>query len=281
MTVQQSSSPNFADQIAQQQHAPVNFEKRSEFDSRHNVWRFAFQGNASEYFKIWIVNILLTIVTFSLYSPWAKVRRLKYFYGNSYLNRHKFEFTGDPWRIFIGRIIGLVIYGIFVAVTNFSPKYYLLVFIPFMLFIPWVIRSSLRFNARNSKYGNTRFQFVGNLKTAYAILIGGWILTVFSAGLLYPLVLYWYKRYQLDNLYVGQMPFRIHSSIGDFYKAIILPLILAIIFIGFMVSGIVGIIAGYKDGNTEESAYLAVVFFLGIYFFLFMALTPLDLLRKF
>ncbi len=44
---------------------------------------FKFHGNASEYFGIWIVNILLTIITLSLYAPWAKVRRLRYFYGNT------------------------------------------------------------------------------------------------------------------------------------------------------------------------------------------------------
>ncbi|MFT6387486.1 MAG: hypothetical protein ACJAUP_000857 [Cellvibrionaceae bacterium] len=40
-----------------------------------------FEGKGFEYFKIWMVNILLTIVTLGLYYPWAKVRHLRYFYG--------------------------------------------------------------------------------------------------------------------------------------------------------------------------------------------------------
>ena len=39
-----------------------------------------FTGNAGEYFKIWIVNIALTVVTLGVYSAWAKVRKLRYFY---------------------------------------------------------------------------------------------------------------------------------------------------------------------------------------------------------
>jgi hypothetical protein len=39
-----------------------------------------FTGTAGEYFGIWIVNILLTIVTVGFYSAWAKVRRKRYFY---------------------------------------------------------------------------------------------------------------------------------------------------------------------------------------------------------
>ena len=33
------------------------------------VWAdFQFEGSATEYFKIWIVNVLLTIVTLGIYS---------------------------------------------------------------------------------------------------------------------------------------------------------------------------------------------------------------------
>src|SRR3954471_6399831 len=46
---------------------------------------FIFSGKGGEYFKIWIVNILLSIVTLGIYSAWAKVRNKQYFYGNTQL----------------------------------------------------------------------------------------------------------------------------------------------------------------------------------------------------
>lgn len=33
-----------------------------------------FSGKGAEYFRIWIVNLLLTIVTVGLFIPWATVR---------------------------------------------------------------------------------------------------------------------------------------------------------------------------------------------------------------
>ena len=39
----------------------------------------SFNGSGMEYFKIWIVNVLLTIITLGLYHPWAKVRNHRYF----------------------------------------------------------------------------------------------------------------------------------------------------------------------------------------------------------
>lgn len=47
--------------------------------------RVRFCGSGSEYFRIWIVNLLLTIVTLGIYSAWAKVRTLQYFYRNTQL----------------------------------------------------------------------------------------------------------------------------------------------------------------------------------------------------
>jgi hypothetical protein len=42
-----------------------------------------FTGSGSEYFRIWIVNSLLLVLTLGLYMPWARVRKLRYVYGNT------------------------------------------------------------------------------------------------------------------------------------------------------------------------------------------------------
>ncbi len=67
-----------------------------------------FTGSGAEYFGIWIVNLLLTIVTLGIYSAWAKVRRLQYFYRHTEVAGSSFDFHGSPTRILIGRVIALV-----------------------------------------------------------------------------------------------------------------------------------------------------------------------------
>ncbi|WP_079851668.1 DUF898 family protein, partial [Acinetobacter baumannii] len=88
--------------------------------SHSGIHHFKFHGNASEYFGIWIVNILLTIITLSLYAPWAKVRRLRYFYGNTEFFERRFDFTGIPTKILIGRLIALGIYVAFSISSQYS-----------------------------------------------------------------------------------------------------------------------------------------------------------------
>ena len=65
----------------------------------------SFTGTGGEYFKIWIVNLALTIVTLGVYSAWAKVRRLQYFYRHTRLAGAGFDYHGDPIAILKGRII--------------------------------------------------------------------------------------------------------------------------------------------------------------------------------
>jgi len=57
-----------------------------------NPVQFKFNGKASEYFSIWIVNVGLTILTLGIYSAWAKVRNNQYFYGNTAVAESSFHY---------------------------------------------------------------------------------------------------------------------------------------------------------------------------------------------
>ena len=58
-----------------------------------------FTGNAREWFGIWIVNLLLTIVTLGIYSAWAKVRVLKYFHRATSIDDVHFDFDASPYNM--------------------------------------------------------------------------------------------------------------------------------------------------------------------------------------
>ena len=53
--------------------------------TQRSITPFEFHGNGADYFRIWIVNLLFSILTLGIYSAWAKVRTKKYFYGNTEL----------------------------------------------------------------------------------------------------------------------------------------------------------------------------------------------------
>ena len=76
------------------------------------AYRFTFTGSAPEYFRVWIVNVALSIVTLGIYSAWAKVRNKQYFYGNTHLDDVSFRYLADPKQILKGKHIGWLSNGL-------------------------------------------------------------------------------------------------------------------------------------------------------------------------
>src|SRR6201999_3387822 len=70
---------------------------------------FSFRGTGGEYFRIWIVNLALTVLTLGIFSAWATVRTRRYFRGNTFLGDHSFDYHASPVRILIGRAIALIL----------------------------------------------------------------------------------------------------------------------------------------------------------------------------
>ena len=130
-----------------------------------------FTGSGSEYFRIWIVNLLLTLVTVGLYLPFAKARRLSYFYANTLVDGHALSFHGDPWRMFRGFLLLAVLTGTYSLAGRASPGAGLLALLALWGLWPALWRSSLRFRMGNTSWRGLRFSFRGDLAGAYLALL--------------------------------------------------------------------------------------------------------------
>ena len=131
-----------------------------------------FTGSGSEYFKIWIVNILLTIMTVGFYYPWAKVRNRRYFYANTILANRNFEYHATGLQLLLGFIIGLVLFVIYTFVTKLGPQFAGVFMFLFMLILPWLVWRSLMFNMKMTSFSNVHFSFRGALGQSYKIFLG-------------------------------------------------------------------------------------------------------------
>lgn len=126
-----------------------------------------FEGSGSEYFKIWIVNVLLTIVTLGLYYPWAKVRNSRYFYANTILENRNFEYHATGKQLFIGFVVAMLLFIVYAVISKSSPIGGLVLIAVLFLAVPWLIWRSLKFSMRMTSYSNVRFGFEGKLGESY------------------------------------------------------------------------------------------------------------------
>lgn len=130
-----------------------------------------FNGAGAEYFKIWIVNLFLSILTLGIYSAWAKVRTRRYFYGNTMLDGSSFEYHATPLMILKGRLIAVAFLLITILSGYLHPYLEVIFFIILALLAPFVIWRSLIFNAKMSSYRNVRFGYYGKATSFYLYLL--------------------------------------------------------------------------------------------------------------
>ena len=180
-----------------------------------------FTGSGAEYFRIWIVNLLLTVATLGIYSAWAKTRRLQYFYRNTHLAGASFDFRGNPTAILRGRILAVIVLAAYHYAFGFSIVAGVAMVSVLLAGLPWMMRSALRFRLSNTWYRGLPFGFAGGALPAYGVYLlpiamfvlpGALVATmpgkpmvaaVFLLYLGWPLMHGAMKRYQHGNLMYG------------------------------------------------------------------------------
>ena len=210
-----------------------------------------FHGKGFEYFKIWIVNILLTILTLGIYSAWAKVRNKQYFYGNTDIDGSSFQYTARPLQILIGRLIAFAIFIVYAVITELFPPAGPILGLIFLLFLPWIVIRSLAFNARNSMYRNIRFRFSGGVGEAVMAYILWPLLSVFTLGLLLPMAWHRQIRFLVRNHSFGTTPFEFESGVKPFYK--VFGLLILVIIAAIAIMGIATAIFASQPSTPVDS----------------------------
>jgi len=235
--------------------------------------QFRFEGSGGEYFKIWIVNLALTIVTLGIFSAWAKVRNKRYFYGNTYVGDHNFDYHGLPLRILLGRLIaGGILLG-YSATIHFMPAMTFVWALFFLFAIPWLVMSSLRFNARNSSYRNIRFNFTGTYGGAFGAYIGWPLLAAITLFTTYPLARRARDQYNVNNHVFGGKYFHAEIPGAAMYGIYVIALLM---FLGLlMVAGLLYAVLHFQPLDPKNPATVVplVLVFGGVYAFSMLFLT--------
>jgi uncharacterized membrane protein YjgN (DUF898 family) len=239
-----------------------------------------FKGTAKEYFRIWIVNLCLTLLTFGIFSAWAKVRKKRYFYSNLTLDGTSFQYLAKPIPILKGRVIAAVLFLVY-----YSSSHLFTVLLPYVLgaglvIAPWVIVRSAAFNARYSAYRNMTFHFDGSYWEALkviaawgiipAIVVGTmfnwwgkfWAAGIFYGlfGLLFPWWMRRLKHFLVTNSAYGGWFGNFSATGGQFFT---IYFIAGLIVFGFAM--VTGITVAVSFAFMKENPYVNLFFVIPVY----------------
>lgn len=256
-------------------------ENNTSNQQRHAV---LFHGRSGEYFSIWLVNALLTMITLGIYSAWATVRRRRYFYGNTEIAGDRFDYHARPIDILKGRIIVFVGLVLFFILSSLMPGISLVFVLAFFALIPWIVIRSWRYNALMSSFRGVRFNYLCRVGRAYwtmflcpVLLVLALYLVVGAVGFLaansgsisagltvgilaFVLLLAGLAAVQgtvaalnhdlyINNMSYGSLPFKAALSKKAFIKMVLISFLIMLPFL---------IIAGMLIGSLFVSIFYAV-----------------------
>lgn len=224
-----------------------------------------FTGSGGEYFRIWIVNLLLVIVTLGIWSAWAKVRKTRYFWSNTRIGGAVFQYHGNPVAILRGRLLAAALFVAYSIAGRLSVDAGVVAGAAVALLFPWFVCKSMRFKLANTSWRGLRFGFDSTVRDAYrsftpAVLLALVFLVslasvqrapgreppnfwgVALAELLLFALLPWLharaKSYQHGRARYGALAFRFEPSTGAFYGAYGKALLVVLPFVILVIAGL-------------------------------------------
>jgi uncharacterized membrane protein YjgN (DUF898 family) len=264
--------------------------------------RVQFTGTGQEYFRIWIVNLLLTIVTLGIYSAWAKVRKLQYFYRNTRLDGSVFDYHGNAMAILKGRLLAVLMVVVYKLALTVLGTVALVVLLGLIAVVPWLLTQSYRFRLHNSSYRGLRFRFSGPVSQAYLIfglpmvvlvapsvlvalagqaqkpdpkLFAGLAVVYLALMLLLPYLHFCFKRWQHGHAAYGTALARFEGHAGSFYGAYLLAaaMLLGVIVVGGLLLGAIGF-AGAVRGGGRSAGFVLGLSFVALFYGTLIAVVP-------
>jgi len=242
-----------------------------------------FTASTGEYFRIWIVNLALTVLTLGIYSAWAKVRKRRYFYGHTRIDGEGFEYRANPVAILKGRLIAVAMAAGFYVVSHYAPLYIWALYLVLLVVGPWLVVRSLAYNAYNSAYRNVRFGFSGTYGECFRIVLGYGLLTIVTLGIGYAFLKRRLVKFAMENHSYGTTRFALADG---FRKPYVRPYFVVygigvLLFVALVGSfALMGAIAGGpgKPGAPTPS-WLPTAIFAGVIAFYALLFLQIGYLR--
>ncbi|WP_428002516.1 YjgN family protein [Acidovorax sp.] len=140
----------------------------SNFAQEIDAHPLEFTGSGGEYFRVWIVNVLLTILTLGFYTPWARRRTAQYFYGHTLVAGSPLEFTAQQRRMVMGFVMLVMITIAYnIAVNTGQDTAVSLFLLAGALLAPFIWGSAMRFRLGSTRWRGLRLQFTASWREVY------------------------------------------------------------------------------------------------------------------
>jgi uncharacterized membrane protein YjgN (DUF898 family) len=127
-----------------------------------------FSGTGAGYFRVWIVNLVLMVLTLGLYTPWARRRTARWFYDHTEVAGSPLEFAAPMRRMVFGFLVFAGLYIAYEIASNTGQEA-----VAFMmlgaaaLLAPLIWRGAMRFRMTSTRWRGLQLRFSASVGEVY------------------------------------------------------------------------------------------------------------------
>jgi uncharacterized membrane protein YjgN (DUF898 family) len=206
--------------------------------------RLTQHGKTTEFFTIWIVNLLLKAVTLGIYHFWAKTRVRRYLWTQTELDGERFEYHGRGLELFYGFLLAVImIFSLMLAVAligslamEIMPGFFAVVMV--LIYPTFVVLGGMGlFGARRYMLSRTalrgvRFNQTGSPFRYGLMTLGHGLLTVLTLFLYLPVMRERLRHYRINKASYGSEAFSYDGRARDLYPRYLLCWVLCLPTLG-------------------------------------------------
>ncbi len=262
------SGGNAAELDALHMHPPIG-ECDGDGDVYSGIYRqlVQFTGSGWELFKIWIVNFLLTVITFGIYHFWAKVKVRKYLWSHTVVEGEPLEYTGTAEELVIGFLMVAGVLAVYGIARFMLERAHLglsvvaeLALLPLWLFATY---RTLRYRLTRTRWRGIRFNLSGSAWKYMFVALGQSLLNMLTLMLWYPKSRVVLRKRVIGNMWYGNRQFGFTGTARPLYATYMVALAGVVVLgaAGAIGSGVYKTFIEFMDNPTQATskAYLSAM----------------------
>ncbi len=221
-----------------------------------------YDGRAGDLFRIYLQNVVLTVLTLGIYKFWAKVRMTRYHHQHTSFAGGRFDYHATGAEKFAGFCKGMLILAplagaIYLACqllvppeAAFAVGFWAFVLVLFLL-RPLILVASQRFNLSRTTWSNLRLRFTGRVGAAYRLYLTDLLLIVCTLGI-YTV---WHqcnvRRFRMRHTQLGDHKFGYHGQGGELFAISVGGMLLCYLTLGLYVPWYIAGMHRFHVTNTS------------------------------
>jgi uncharacterized membrane protein YjgN (DUF898 family) len=203
--------------------------------------RPSFHGEGGQLLGIFLVNLLLTAVTFGIYSFWARTKIRRYMWSQTEFEGDRFTYHGTGGELLKGWLMAMaVFFGLGLLIAVVMPRFGgagtvlgpIVAWLCILCLVPVAIIGARRYRLSRTTWRGIRFSVRGDVGEFVKLYLGKVFLTVITLGLYSPYMQNDVRRYLTENSYFGTHRFGYDGEGRDLFKPFLVSILLTIPTLG-------------------------------------------------